>query len=467
MDLEIPVIDETEDPQWSQDFNDNFEVIKNHTHANGDGVNITTAALTIDDDLPINGHNVIGTRTVRFSNLGADPVAGTDVVNLYAKNGDVYWNNASGAHVRITNGLGLNISVGTANVFATVSVNSNQTILSTDTYDYLQVDSTSTAISIFLPAANTVTAGRFYYIKDYNGSAATHNISIIPNGANVIDGQNTTLVLQDNHSAILLVSDGGSSWDVFTSIPGGLTPIIRGALGLGLTAPLVSIAATTSLSEQAPTIVLTSTSTDIRLTAAGNILINKVPTFITPLTSVGRIQPLTILAGGNSGVDTVPADWFYYANSFNNWAAINKTSGSRCYIPLIDTPDLSTITSLVITSSGAIGAGAGFSVLPTGSGRAGYTFVVADGYGATAASTSVFDDSVNIAAFQSAHKVTLDLTGVSSIYRTIDKSANSVDPTLPYQLYLQVTAPSNNYVANSFGIIRVQAFFTVSKLTPG
>lgn len=88
-----------------------------------------------------------------------------------------------------------------------INKTTNYTILSSDYV--ISVGTLSTPIALTLPS--TPTAGDTFIIKDANGSAATHNITINGNGHN-IDGS-TTFVLSTNYENITVIYNS-STWMV-------------------------------------------------------------------------------------------------------------------------------------------------------------------------------------------------------------------------------------------------------------
>ncbi len=111
MSLPIATVGVTDGPEWASLINSCFTIIDGHTHTVGSGVLITSAALNINADLPIGSNNLTGIRSTRFSPQSAALALAGDVRCVYAINGDLYYNNAAGTAVQITNGGSI---VGTA-----------------------------------------------------------------------------------------------------------------------------------------------------------------------------------------------------------------------------------------------------------------------------------------------------------------------------------------------------------------
>ena len=94
------------------------------------------------------------------------------------------------------------------------------TTVNSATYDLLITDyilnvtytATGAVTSLTLPTAQ-VTAGRIIRIKDAGGLAGTNSITVDTQGSETIDG-NSTYVLNTNHEAISIYSDG-TNWYVY------------------------------------------------------------------------------------------------------------------------------------------------------------------------------------------------------------------------------------------------------------
>lgn len=212
MGLETSIIGTTLDPRWSANHESNWKQIDNHDHITI-GKKIVSEAIDIDDDLSMQGNNLIDIRSIIFQNLVSDPSNLTDLCCPYFKNGNLWVNNGAGGHVQITNGAGLNVSTGTANLFTPLHINTSTTILNTDDYTYIEVETTS-ALNLFLPSASTVAGNRFYYIKDVTGLSGTNAITLVPTGGNEIDQSTSNYQLKRNFGSWLVVSDGVSNWYV-------------------------------------------------------------------------------------------------------------------------------------------------------------------------------------------------------------------------------------------------------------
>jgi len=84
-------------------------------------------------------------------------------------------------------------------------------LLTTD--DVLVVTGAAGAVTISLPAANTVLAGQRFTIKDGDGASVSQPITIDPAGADTIDGD-TSAVIKLPFGSLDLCSNGVAAWRI-------------------------------------------------------------------------------------------------------------------------------------------------------------------------------------------------------------------------------------------------------------
>lgn len=93
--------------QWEQNLNSSLTIIDSHNHSAGSGVQITPDGLNLNADVDFLGNNAIDLRSVRF-NPQVSPLAGVaDLGCLYEAGVDLYYNDANGVQIRITQGGGI------------------------------------------------------------------------------------------------------------------------------------------------------------------------------------------------------------------------------------------------------------------------------------------------------------------------------------------------------------------------
>ncbi len=211
MNLVLPTVSSTTGPDWADQLNAAFSLIDSHDHSSGEGVPITPAGMNISSNLTFNNFYATSVGSLRLTNQSATLSTPSDVRAVYSVNGDLYYNNSAGAAIQITSGGSvIAASDGIARSFSRTAVASNTIISAAATVSYYDVD-TTTSVTFTLPAANAVSAGRFYEFKDTTGQAATNNIVINRAGADTIDGT-TSFTISYNYGGVRLISDGTSKW---------------------------------------------------------------------------------------------------------------------------------------------------------------------------------------------------------------------------------------------------------------
>lgn len=102
MSLPVPGVGLTFGPQYAIDIDNCMSLIDQHDHSSGKGVAITPSGLNISADLSIGGNNLLDVKSVRFQ-IQVAPLAGAqDLACIYASGVDLYYNDANGNQIQIT-----------------------------------------------------------------------------------------------------------------------------------------------------------------------------------------------------------------------------------------------------------------------------------------------------------------------------------------------------------------------------
>jgi len=236
MNLSLPDVSVTIGPDWATLLNTALTSIDSHDHTSGNGNKITQAGINITDSFDINSKAITSVGRASFSNLTA---LITTAVSSYVKDGDLYFNDASGNQIRITAGGSIDVSsVGgitgdytttSASVFYTDAVlkyffqDSNAaralvdlatsrlitTYSSPQTLDYTVDDLVlvSGTTTLTLPAAAT----RMQFVIKKTDSNAT-TVTLDGNASETIDGS-VTFAITEQYSSVTICSDG-SNWHI-------------------------------------------------------------------------------------------------------------------------------------------------------------------------------------------------------------------------------------------------------------
>lgn len=217
MGLTLPTVLVSPGPDYAVEINADLVKVDSHDHTPGKGELITTAALNIDENISINNNYVQEIFAAQFKNQSFTLTGPDDINEIYVFAGDLYYNNAAGTVIKLTNGSVINNP--SVNLFNLQTINSNITVPSNATYNFLEVDTSGAAIAITLPAVNSITQGRFFWILDVSNNAQTNHITLIRQSGDTFNSVNANLVLDTNLAGCLIVADGISNWNVFYTIP--------------------------------------------------------------------------------------------------------------------------------------------------------------------------------------------------------------------------------------------------------
>jgi len=102
MNLPVPVVGQEPGPDWANDINACLAAIDQHTHAVGQGIQVTPAGLNINADLAFNSQNATLIRSTRFAPQVSPLALASDVGCLYVSGADLYYNDVAGNQIRIT-----------------------------------------------------------------------------------------------------------------------------------------------------------------------------------------------------------------------------------------------------------------------------------------------------------------------------------------------------------------------------
>lgn len=211
MSLPVPVVDQEPGPDYADDINQCMAIVDSHDHTSGSGKPITTEAISIDNDLSLQGFALTDAQQVQLLNNSGSLSSRNSV---YVEGGDLIYNTSDGTPVPITVGSQL-ASSGSNSTFAQFSVTSNLTLAASAPYSTLLVNTTATR-TITLPDA-TSAPGRRFTFYDVSGQSLANAITLAPSGSDSINGSSGNFLLQQDFGAWTLESDGSGGWWLLAS----------------------------------------------------------------------------------------------------------------------------------------------------------------------------------------------------------------------------------------------------------
>ena len=144
MSMPVPVPTVDPGPQYANDLNSCIGILDSHTHAPGQGQQITPAGINITTDLSFGGNNATNLRSTRYTAQGGALAAGSDIGCTYVAGVDLYFNDVNGNQIRLTQGGGV---AGTPGSIANLLFPASVTYV-TGTQTFVFQSSTATAGNI-------------------------------------------------------------------------------------------------------------------------------------------------------------------------------------------------------------------------------------------------------------------------------------------------------------------------------
>lgn len=109
MALPNPVPSTTPGPEWAEDIFNCLVLLDAHSHVPGSGVQITPAAIDINDNLTFNDYAITDAAYLNMTAQLSDP---SPNFTVYAKGADLYYTDGNGNHIRLTISGGPNAGTG-------------------------------------------------------------------------------------------------------------------------------------------------------------------------------------------------------------------------------------------------------------------------------------------------------------------------------------------------------------------
>lgn len=327
--LSLPTVSTTLGPAWASALNSALTLVDSHDHTSGNGARVPSSGLNIDADLSFGGNNATLLRSARFDPQASTLAAATDLRCLYAVAGNLYYNNASGTPVQITDGATLSAtSLGgiTGLPSGTASV-----AFATSTYTFNSATNTRATMDVGpVVIRETVAAALGITMKSPASLASAYELTLF----SAVPG--STMFVRLNSAGVLAcdVAPDGTTLEV-----SGATFRVKDS-GIS-TAKIAALAVTRAKLEavgQQLSSSGTNTTTSTTLTNLANLTVT--------LTSTGR--PIMIMAvaldgGGGSG-----------------WTLLSTGAGSKFVRVAIDVTGSATATigDVSLSLNGALQAGA-------------------------------------------------------------------------------------------------------------
>jgi len=246
MSLIQPAVGVTVGPTWSSELNTSLGLIDTHDHTSGKGVQITPSGININADLEFNQNDATELRTVAFDS-GSAVTSTDDTRALYHSGGDIYWRNATGTAVQITDGS--SVKTGAGNIGGDIASSDAALNYSSTSNTFSHIADTTTSPSTI---AKIVSSNIALYKFGTGGSVANNNYYVSLQYLGTSAGTNT-LTFPDETGTLLTtatsfagdlqlqVTGTGNQIDLITTGTSGTCDInLTGATGQKVTVTLGS-----------------------------------------------------------------------------------------------------------------------------------------------------------------------------------------------------------------------------------
>lgn len=211
MNLDLPTVSVTLGPEWATMLNAALTTVDTHDHTSGKGKLITVAALSINDDLSFESHAASDVLQLGLEDNVSSP---PEPLQVYAKDGDLYYNNGSAVPVQITDGGSVVTVPSTVQALERIEVATDTTIGSSDTTVYVSVDA-SAPRTITLPLASAVAGGRLYIVKDATEESETNTLTVALSGSDTFPDGSTSLDFDSDGAAFCFIGNGVDGYEVW------------------------------------------------------------------------------------------------------------------------------------------------------------------------------------------------------------------------------------------------------------
>ena len=210
MNLDLPIVSTTLGPEWASLLNAALEVVDSHDHSSGKGTRIKTAGLDINADLNFNSFRAFGLMSAKLAEQPSTLTGSGNALSLFAFNGNLYWVSGAGSAVQLTAG-GSIVSTPAAVETMDYSTVTTDVVINPVTSNVVLAVDTAAPRSITLPSAAALSAGRIFVIKDATGQSETNTVTVLPDGADIIDGE-LSATLSSNYGSLYLITNGIDRW---------------------------------------------------------------------------------------------------------------------------------------------------------------------------------------------------------------------------------------------------------------
>jgi hypothetical protein len=358
MSLVVPTVAVDTGLIWEQSIQADLGILDSHNHSPGYGAQITPEGLDINSDLTFQDNNATTLRAVRYqTNITPIAAISPDLIESYAggSNGDLYWNDAVGNQIRITQGGAVAGASGTITGLPSGTASASFNSI-TDTFIFQQSTNTGANLDIGTlilryPGSYPTPAGNYIAIQAPT-TLSTGYAFTLP--ATLPSLNNSALVSSTSGSISYLSPDGIGQ--AMTSVGANAVEASRTISSTGVSVPIGGVATSPSCGffSTTSTSFVSVTNLQIAIAVSGRPVMlmivpdgsadsaNFTPTGGTVM-SVGIVNTNTNFTVGIVGLGAVSASYagnlmmldtstVNVPGTYNYTVEVKSSTGSACLV---------------------------------------------------------------------------------------------------------------------------------------
>lgn len=183
LNMPIPTVGVDPGPDYANNLNACLTTIDNHNHTLGRGLQIPTAGIHIDGDLPLNGFSANSILSLQLNPQGSPLPGISPFLNaVYVSGVDLYYNDGNGNQVRITSGGNVAGAAGTITGLPSGTASASYQAAS-GTFQFQQATSTAAnldvaSIAIRYPGSFPTPAGNYIQLQAPTSLASGFSLTL-------------------------------------------------------------------------------------------------------------------------------------------------------------------------------------------------------------------------------------------------------------------------------------------------
>lgn len=216
MSLPIPGVGSEAGPTWATDLNNCLTILDLHDHSSGLGVKITPSGININSELTFQNNQLTNAQILGMYLQGSDP---TTLGCLYYKGVDLYFNDGSSNHIRMTASGSVSGASGTITGLPTGTASASY--------------NAGSGVFVFQSATNAAADvdGRSFILR--NSAASSKGLTLSPPAAMGADIAMTFPAIPASTQVMTMTSGGAMGTVTYNAIADARTRTTGTTVGIG------------------------------------------------------------------------------------------------------------------------------------------------------------------------------------------------------------------------------------------